>query len=146
MIVFLEQVRLFVKLQEALWEALLELLSGDTGEFLSNVPRNGEVILNGVSWTYTKHGLGVCFLNSKAKVKVDFHRIESGAECFDAWGLSTYFGSLGNKGQKMLSEYGMKSKSHLVRITSLISDLQESSEVTEKGEAYELTNCCTTSG
>lgn len=137
---FIEQVKLFVNLQEALWVALLESLSGDTGEFLSNVPRNGEVILNSDSWTYTKHGLGVCFVDSKTKMKIDFHRIEFGSECFDAWGLSIYFGSLGNKGQKMLNECGMKSKSHLERITSLISDSKENGEIVEKGEAYKLTN------
>ena len=140
MVSFLEQIRIFVALQCELWKVLLDSISGDTGEFLSNVPKSGEVSIGDENWTYTKHGLGVCFLNSKTKVKIDFHRVSSGAECFDPWGLSIYFGSLGNKGQKILNEYGMKSESHLDRITSLVHELNEGGQVSKKGEAYELMN------
>jgi len=138
MILFIEKIQTFVKLQQALWTLLLTSISDDPGEFLANVPKNGEIILNGKIWKYKKHGLGVCFIEENTKTKIDFHRADSGAECFDAWGLSLFFGSLGNKGQKILNEYGMASESYTNRINFLLIDLEESGEIIQKGEAYEI--------
>ncbi len=132
------QIQLFVELQKGLWEKLRESIGEDIDELLFNIPKNGEVDLSGDIWVYSKHGLGVCFTNLKTKRKVDLHKADSGAECFDVYGLSTYFGSLGNKGQKILNKYGMESESYLERIGMLVDKLEKSGDIDKKGEAYEL--------
>jgi hypothetical protein len=104
---FIQYLKTFVHLQNGLWDELLRELSVGIGPFLLNIPKSGVIEFENKKWRYTKHGLGIRFEEENRKRTIDFHKVSSGASKFNAWGLATYFGSLGGEGRKVLKTVGM---------------------------------------
>ncbi len=107
--IFINCLRKFVYLQKGLWTELCRGFPEGVDSLLFNVPKTGAIKFEGKVWVYTKHGLGVRFEEEQGKRKVDFHNAQIEDDNFDSWALSTYFGSLGKEGRKVLESMGIQS-------------------------------------
>lgn len=91
-----------IRLQTVLWNAFASEYGVSDLFSLLDAPKRGELIVEGETWLFSKHGLGVMFTNRFNGARIDIHRALEGAHIVDAWGLATYFGSLGKTGEKFL--------------------------------------------
>ncbi|HAB37561.1 MAG TPA: hypothetical protein DCE52_06115 [Rhodobacteraceae bacterium] len=121
----IDHLKIFIYLEIGLWNELLSELPEQVDSMLLNVPKSGAVEFDSATWHYKKHGLGVCFEEKNGKRKVDFHSVKSGSSYFDAWGLSTYFGSLGGKGRKLLKSAEIDSGSIEQNLKTVLEKLKE---------------------
>lgn len=101
---FREEVRRFVELQAALLTALHTQHAADLDPryWLREVPRNGDVTLQGRTWGYFRHGAGFTFIEEGSEREVNAHNNTDVLEYVDAWRLRCYFGSLGRTGVKLI--------------------------------------------
>ncbi|AJQ97854.1 DUF6896 domain-containing protein [Gynuella sunshinyii] len=136
--VFINHVKAFIYLQTGLWSALLCGVSGQVDSLLLNVPGSGVVEFDDAQWSFKKHGLGVLFEEVNGKRKVDFHDVQAGVTCFDAWGLSTYFGALGGEGRKALKSVGIVSGALEDNLKDLLKKLEEKKLVSVSDGFYKI--------
>lgn len=89
----LEDIRHFAVLQRKLCTALADEfdLTGDM-EVVFKLPSKGCIDLGGTSWQFTRHGVGVRFIDSSSNTVIDAHKYPiSCPNALDAWRLLQYF-------------------------------------------------------
>jgi len=82
----------YVAAQEGLCAALDYDASADKSLF--NLPKRGTVSFEGETWSYHKHGVGVCFKNPINDAEIDVHEHLESPSAFDAWRIETYVSSI----------------------------------------------------
>lgn len=83
----------YIELQRTLLAAFKEAFPDVSDwEFLLDAPKSGEVIVDGESWLFRKHGAGLSFRHADG-VTIDAHRHLSIPEGIDAWRLLKYIES-----------------------------------------------------
>lgn len=130
------QIKAFVYLQSGLWVELIRECDGQVDSLLLNLPNTGIVEFDGKIWCLKKHGLGVLFEEQKGQRKIDFHSVANGCNYFDAWGLSTYFGSLGASGRKVLQKAGTYSGSLEEQLKDALTDVEADGAIVGNGEGF----------
>ncbi|MBU2707728.1 hypothetical protein KCM76_17175 [Zooshikella marina] len=128
------QIKIFISLQRELWDKLTQEVDFDFDPFLLNAPKQGSVTLNN-KWKYSKHGLGFRFTEEITGTVIDFHTVKAGADCFDEWGLETYFNSLGVKGRKLLQDNYVNNKVLDIKLKHQL-DLLVQEGILEKNEKF----------
>lgn len=92
----LNQINEFLALQLALLLAFKEKFKNlSDWQFLLDFPKSGTVEVDGIEWTFQKHGSGLLFRRSSDGTVVDIHRMLAEAAYIDAWRLEQYLVSLG---------------------------------------------------
>jgi hypothetical protein len=87
-------IRTFVDLQAQLVIELKRTLGSRDWQYLTDIPRKGELEANGTLWRYEVHGTGVRFFSSHGIV--DMNRDLNGdPRSFDAGRLAEYLSSIG---------------------------------------------------
>lgn len=74
----------------------------------TNLPRTGELEVEGATWKYQFHGGGVEFWGTAPRRTIDCHIHLDRPDLFDAWRLERYFGSLGSKGVRLLESWAAR--------------------------------------
>lgn len=88
------EIKTFISIQRRLTEALLDKYPECRNYLLLfNLPKCGEVILNGVHWNYKKHGSGVEFRCSDGRVVDVCERLDE-PDLFSEWRISLYLQSV----------------------------------------------------
>lgn len=101
-------IRRFIELQSRLMDAFKEAFP-DVSEwqFLLDAPRSGEVVIDGDSWSFRKHGAGLSFRRADG-VTINAHRHLSVPEGIDAWRLLEYLESSDVDSDDSLSEHSLR--------------------------------------
>lgn len=133
----IKEIKKFLGLQMGLWEQLKKDIP-ELDSFLLNVPDSGNLNFKDSDWYFSKHGLGICFVEKNQNIKVNFHKVENGSDSFDAWSLSSYFGSLGNRGAKILRKAGAVSGSLENRLKEILVTLEVNDVVQRNGDCYQI--------
>jgi hypothetical protein len=101
-------IRRYIELQRILLAAFREAFPGVSDwRFLLDAPRSGELIVDGDTWSFRKHGAGLFFRRADG-LTIDAHRHLSVPEGIDAWRLLEYFESSGCDQEEWLSEQSLK--------------------------------------
>jgi hypothetical protein len=97
-------IRRYIELQRTLLAAFKEAFPDVSDwEFLLDAPKSGEVIVDGESWLFRKHGAGLSFRRADG-VTIDAHRHLSIPVGIDAWRLLEYIESIDVDCDSSLSE------------------------------------------
>lgn len=88
-------IRSYVEKQAALVDCVKERLDGSIGKFDLRNAVPASVKTNGIAWTLSPHGLGVCFKSEATEEVIDVHvGFLDAPNAFDAWRLALYCESL----------------------------------------------------
>ena len=88
----------FVSLQNSLMFVFHEnYRDSQDHKFLLDFPRSGVLELDGVEWSFHKHGAGLLFENQKSGAIVDIHKHIQQPKIFDLWRLERFLESVGHK-------------------------------------------------
>lgn len=129
----------YVDLQIKLAQVFQDEFGQVKDKFLTAIPKEGEISCEGSIWHFKKHGSGVIFIENTSKVKVDIHEMAIEATLFDQWRVRTYFGSLGKRGEKLISTFtGKKNISLDENIKTCLSMLLSNGEIEKINNYYRL--------
>lgn len=100
----LNHIEEFIDLQSAIVSAFKRKFTHlSDWRFLIDFPKDGSIEVNGIEWTFHKHGSGLLFQRASDGLTIDVHRNLDRPEYIDAWRLEQYFLSLGEvKSEKEL--------------------------------------------
>jgi len=136
---FEDELRSFVRTQSSLLAALRSSVAASEASWLSAAPRGGTVLVDGIGWSFRKHGAGVAFTRTDTGVVVDVHAHADDPALFDLWRLRTYFGSLGGRGVKVVnSAAGMLEGPMEQKIALCLARLRALGTLSEDGGIYRL--------
>lgn len=101
-------IRRYIELQRMLLTAFSEAFPDVSDwQFLLDAPRSGEVIVDGDTWAFRKHGAGLSFRRADG-LTIDAHRYLTVPEGIDAWRLLEYIESSDVDREEWLSERSLK--------------------------------------
>lgn len=132
-------IKRFVELQSRLVFELKRALGARDWHYLTDVPRSGELYVDGMLWRYDVHGTGVRFISNRGIVDMNRH-LDADPTSFDAGRLAEYLSSVGQnsvvwKGTPTFFDY--ESGPSILRQMHANGTIQQ--KASSDGELYTLT-------
>jgi hypothetical protein len=101
----IDDIKTFISTQVKLSNTLLNEFPECTNYLLLfNLPKNGEIEVNEIIWSYKKHGSGVKFIRADDGRLVDICERIDQPELFSEWRLSLYLESIHRKDYNLKGE------------------------------------------
>lgn len=122
------EIKMFISTQEKLTKALLMKYPDCTNHsLLFNLPKRGEIEVDGRCWNFKKHGVGVEFSNVDDGTIVDVCERIDQPNLFDEWRLSLYLESTHKESSELKDD---------------LSGLRESGQIQPSKEYPKLFRLC----